>query len=153
MQSVLPPDLPWRYVFRWQCTVACFGSSGEPDNASRLERQSRRASQSGIVAVAETQSFANASRQIGVAKSVVTTLVKQPEEHLGVALFHRSTRAVKLSESGEIYYRDCSDLMSSACNTRPKNSSAQSASIQRTTSTMRRSGSIHVNELPAPKAK
>jgi DNA-binding transcriptional LysR family regulator len=64
-----------------------------------------------FVRVAETQSFANASRQIGVAKSVVTTRVKQLEEHLGVALFHRSTRAVKLSESGEIYYRDCSDLL------------------------------------------
>ena len=63
-----------------------------------------------FVRVAETQSFANASRQIGVAKSVVTTRVKQLEEHLGVALFHRSTRAVKLSESGELYYRDCSAL-------------------------------------------
>ena len=48
-----------------------------------------------FVRVAETQSFANASRQIGVAKSVVTTRVKQLEEHLGVALFHRSTRALK----------------------------------------------------------
>jgi len=64
-----------------------------------------------FVRVAETQSFANAARQIGVAKSVVTTRVQQLEEHLGVALFHRSTRAVKLSESGELYYRDCSDLM------------------------------------------
>jgi DNA-binding transcriptional LysR family regulator len=64
-----------------------------------------------FVRVAETQSFANAARQIGVAKSVVTTRVKQLEEHLGVSLFHRSTRAVKLSESGELYYRDCSDLM------------------------------------------
>ena len=42
---------------------------------------------------------------------------------------------------------------SSACSTRPKNSPAWSASIQRTTSTMRRSGSIQVNELPAPMAK
>jgi DNA-binding transcriptional LysR family regulator len=64
-----------------------------------------------FVRVAETQSFANAARQIGVAKSVVTTRVKQLEEHVGVALFHRSTRAVKLSESGELYYRDCSELM------------------------------------------
>lgn len=64
-----------------------------------------------FVRVAEAESFANAARQIGVAKSVVTTRVKQLEEHLGAALFHRSTRAVKLSEIGELYYRDCSDVM------------------------------------------
>ena len=64
-----------------------------------------------FVRVAETENFANAARQIGVAKSVVTTRIKQLEEHLGVALFHRSTRAVKLSEVGESYYRDCSDLV------------------------------------------
>ena len=36
-----------------------------------------------FVRVAETQSFANASRQIGVAKSVVTTRVKQLEKDDG----------------------------------------------------------------------
>jgi hypothetical protein len=73
-----------------------------------------------FVRVAETQSFANASRQIGVAKSVVTTRVKQLEEYLGVALFHRSTRAVNFSESGEPYYRDCSDLRKQPCVTQTK---------------------------------
>ena len=64
-----------------------------------------------FVRVAETGSFANASRQIGVAKSVVTTRVKQLEDSLGVALFHRSTRAVKLSEVGKNYYDDCRELL------------------------------------------
>jgi len=64
-----------------------------------------------FVRVAETESFANAARQLGVAKSVITTRVKQLEEHLGVALFHRSTRAVRLSDSGRTYYRECSDLL------------------------------------------
>ena len=56
-----------------------------------------------FVRVAETESFANAARQLGVAKSVITTRVKQLEEHLGVALFHRSTRAVRLSDNGRAY--------------------------------------------------
>jgi len=64
-----------------------------------------------FVRAAETGSFANAARQMGVAKSVVTTRIKQLEESLGVALFHRSTRAVKLSEVGRTYYQDCQELM------------------------------------------
>ncbi|SAK67695.1 LysR family transcriptional regulator [Caballeronia catudaia] len=65
-----------------------------------------------FVRAAEAQSFASAARQLGVAKSVVTSRVKQLEEHFGVALFHRSTRAVRLSEVGESYYRDCLLLVS-----------------------------------------
>ncbi len=64
-----------------------------------------------FVRAAEAQSFANAARQLGVAKSVVTSRVKQLEEHFNVALFHRSTRAVRLSEVGESYYRDCAQLV------------------------------------------
>ncbi|MGA2551228.1 MAG: LysR family transcriptional regulator [Burkholderiaceae bacterium] len=64
-----------------------------------------------FVRVAETESFANAARHMGVAKSVATTRVKQLEDHLGVSLFHRSTRAIKLSEAGHSYYRDCRDLL------------------------------------------
>jgi len=65
-----------------------------------------------FVSVAEMESFANAARKLGVVKSVVTTRVKRLEEHFGVALFHRSTRAVKLSEVGQSYYRECAELMS-----------------------------------------
>ena len=64
-----------------------------------------------FVRAAEAQSFASAARQLGVAKSVVTSRVKQLEEHFGVALFHRSTRAVRLSEAGETYYRECVQLV------------------------------------------
>ena len=64
-----------------------------------------------FVRVAEAESFAKAAQQIGVAKSVITTRVQQLEEHLGVALFHRSSRAVKLSEVGASYYSDCHDVI------------------------------------------
>jgi DNA-binding transcriptional LysR family regulator len=67
-----------------------------------------------FVRAAEAQSFANAARQLGVAKSVVTSRVKQLEDHFGVPLFHRSTRAVRLSELGETYYRECVELVNRA---------------------------------------
>jgi DNA-binding transcriptional LysR family regulator len=65
-----------------------------------------------FVRVAQTQSFAEAARQLRLSKSVVTTRVQQLEELLGVPLFHRTTRAVRLSETGQAFFRDCSDLVS-----------------------------------------
>ncbi|PXW28290.1 LysR family transcriptional regulator [Paraburkholderia caballeronis] len=64
-----------------------------------------------FVRAAEAQSFASAARQLGVAKSVITVRVKQLEERFGVSLFHRSTRAVRLSEAGESYYRECVEIV------------------------------------------
>jgi DNA-binding transcriptional LysR family regulator len=64
-----------------------------------------------FVRVAETESFAAAARQFGVAKSVVTNRVKQLEEYLNAPLFHRSTRHVRLSELGAAYYKECSELI------------------------------------------
>lgn len=67
-----------------------------------------------FVRVAQTQSFAEAARQMRVAKSVVTTRVKQLEEYLGAPLFHRSTRVVRLSELGQAFLGDCMDLVGRA---------------------------------------
>jgi len=64
-----------------------------------------------FVRVAETESFAEAARQLGVANSVVTQRVKQLEEFIEAPLFHRTTRAVKLSEIGAEYYKECADLV------------------------------------------
>jgi DNA-binding transcriptional LysR family regulator len=64
-----------------------------------------------FVRVAETESFAEAARQLGVAKSVVTTRVKQLEEYVNASLFHRSTRHVRLSEVGAAYFKECAELI------------------------------------------
>jgi len=64
-----------------------------------------------FVRVAQTQSFAEAARQLRLSKSVVTTRVQQLEELLGGPLFHRTTRAVRLSETGQAFFRDCNDLV------------------------------------------
>jgi DNA-binding transcriptional LysR family regulator len=67
-----------------------------------------------FVRVAQTQSFAEAARQLRVAKSVVTARVKHLEEYVGAPLFHRSTRMVRLSEVGQAFLRDCTDLVGRA---------------------------------------
>lgn len=67
-----------------------------------------------FVRVAQTQSFAEAARQLRIARSVVTTRIKQLEEYVGSPLFHRSTRMVRLSEVGQAYLRDCTELVGRA---------------------------------------
>lgn len=67
-----------------------------------------------FVRVAQTQSFAEAARQLRVSKSVVTTRIKQLEDYLGAPLFHRSTRVVRLSELGQAFLRDCTELVGRA---------------------------------------
>lgn len=67
-----------------------------------------------FVRVAEASSFADVARQLGVSKSVITSRVQQLEEFVGAPLFHRTTRHVRLSEIGELFYRECADLIARA---------------------------------------
>lgn len=64
-----------------------------------------------FVRVAETRSFSEAARQLRVSRSVVTTRIQQLEEYVGAPLFHRSTRVVRLTEVGQVYLRDCTELV------------------------------------------
>jgi DNA-binding transcriptional LysR family regulator len=64
-----------------------------------------------FVTVAKAESFAEASRQMRVSKSVITTRVQQLEDYVGAPLFHRNTRNVRLSEIGQAFYRECSELV------------------------------------------
>jgi DNA-binding transcriptional LysR family regulator len=50
--------------------------------------------------VAQQGNFAKASKFLGIPVSQVSKRVSRLEEHLGVRLFHRSTRAVSLSDEG-----------------------------------------------------
>ncbi|MFM8463007.1 MAG: LysR family transcriptional regulator, partial [Burkholderiaceae bacterium] len=67
-----------------------------------------------FVRVAEASSFADVARQLGVSKSVITTRVQQLEEFVGAPLFHRTTRHVRLSEIGELFHKECADLIARA---------------------------------------
>ena len=61
--------------------------------------------------VAELSSFTGAAKAIGVTTSAVTKSVARLEEHLGVQLLHRSTRAVHLTESGAAYLERCAQIL------------------------------------------
>lgn len=67
-----------------------------------------------FVRVAQAQSFAEAARQMRVAKSVVTTRIRQLEDYLGAPLFHRSSRVVRLSDLGQAFLGDCTELVGRA---------------------------------------
>ena len=58
-------------------------------------------------ATAELQSFTAAAAQAGVTQSAVSRSVSRLESRLGVQLFVRSTRSVRLSERGRAYYEQC----------------------------------------------
>jgi len=64
-----------------------------------------------FVRVAESQSFAEAARQLRVSRSVVTARIQHLEEFVGAPLFHRNTRSVRLSDLGQAFLHDCTDLV------------------------------------------
>ncbi|MEP7311228.1 MAG: LysR family transcriptional regulator [Pseudomonadota bacterium] len=65
-----------------------------------------------FVRVAETLSFAEAARQLNVTPSVITSRVKKLETYVASPLFHRSTRAVVLSEAGSSFFSECTEIVS-----------------------------------------
>lgn len=56
-----------------------------------------------FIAVAHTSSFTDAAQRVGVNKSSVGKAVQRLEKYLGTQLFQRTTRAVHLTEDGEVY--------------------------------------------------
>ena len=59
-----------------------------------------------FVAVAEAESFAKASRHLGMSPPAVTRAISTLEEKLGVRLLARTTRVVRLTEAGARYLED-----------------------------------------------
>ena len=64
-----------------------------------------------FVAVAETQGFSAAAKQLGCSTSHVSRQISRLEERLGSSLFARTTRLVSLTQSGTAYYQQCKDLV------------------------------------------
>ncbi len=64
-----------------------------------------------FVRVAETESFAEASRHLHMSAPAVTRTVAALEETIGARLFVRTTRSVKLTEAGSRYFEDCRRIL------------------------------------------
>src|SRR5256885_14043867 len=56
-----------------------------------------------FVAVAEERSFVNAARRVRVAQPALSKQIHDLEGELGVALFHRLPRGVRLTRAGETF--------------------------------------------------
>ncbi|HEY1999098.1 LysR family transcriptional regulator [Paraburkholderia sp.] len=60
-----------------------------------------------FVRSAETRSFTEAGRQMGISASAVGKAISRLEKRLGVRLFHRSTRSVTLTPEGAQFLKRC----------------------------------------------
>jgi DNA-binding transcriptional LysR family regulator len=77
-------------------------------DASNLKRMAVFAS------VVEASSFTGAARALGLTRSAVSRQVAQLERGLGVRLLNRTTRRLRLTEAGEIYYESCARILAEA---------------------------------------
>ena len=57
-----------------------------------------------FIRVVEAGSISGAADRLGVAKSAVSRRLKELEKHLGVELFHRTTRKMNLTDTGRSFY-------------------------------------------------
>ena len=67
-----------------------------------------------LVKVVETGSFSETARQLGTTPSAISRAVARLENALGTRLLQRTTRKLRLSESGQEVYLRCVDLVSAA---------------------------------------
>lgn len=58
-----------------------------------------------FVCVADAGKISTASQQLHLSQPAVTAKIRKLEEQLGVALFYRSAKGVKLTEKGSIFYQ------------------------------------------------
>src|SRR5579871_5774821 len=64
-----------------------------------------------FAAVADRGSFAQAARTLRLSPAAVTRAVAQLEDQLGLLLLHRTTRAVRLTERGALYFDRCRQII------------------------------------------
>ena len=56
-----------------------------------------------FIALSEALNFGAVAERLGMSRATVSAQISDLEKRLGVRLFHRSTRAVRLTEAGEAY--------------------------------------------------
>ncbi|MBB2926606.1 DNA-binding transcriptional LysR family regulator [Paraburkholderia silvatlantica] len=60
-----------------------------------------------FVHTARTRSFAATGRELGISASAISKSISRLEERVGVRLFQRSTRSVRLTSEGEVFLDRC----------------------------------------------
>lgn len=67
-----------------------------------------------FVKVVETGSFSETARQLGTTPSAISRAISRLEKALATRLLQRTTRKLRLSESGEQVYLHCQEMLSAA---------------------------------------
>ncbi|XAH26098.1 LysR family transcriptional regulator [Xylophilus sp. GW821-FHT01B05] len=64
-----------------------------------------------FVQTAKTQSFVSTGRALGISASAVSKSISRLEDRLGVRLFQRSTRSVRLTTEGDVFLERCQRIL------------------------------------------
>ncbi|MCC3304280.1 LysR family transcriptional regulator [Sneathiella sp. HT1-7] len=64
-----------------------------------------------FIAIAEAGGFSSAARNLGISAPSVTRILGELEDELGVLLFHRTTRAVSLTDPGRSFLEDAQRIL------------------------------------------
>ena len=64
-----------------------------------------------FIQVVDSNGFSAAAREMGRSKALVSKYVGELEDELGVRLLNRTTRQVSLTEVGEVYYKEATDIL------------------------------------------
>lgn len=64
-----------------------------------------------FAAVVDEGGFSAAARRLNLSKSTVSTIVRELEANLGVALLNRTTRRVSMTEAGTAYKQRCDQIL------------------------------------------
>jgi DNA-binding transcriptional LysR family regulator len=61
--------------------------------------------------VVEARSFSAAARRLGISKAAVSKAVAHLERSMGARLLNRTTRAMSMTEAGEVFYSHCARIV------------------------------------------
>ncbi|MCW5604182.1 MAG: LysR family transcriptional regulator [Burkholderiales bacterium] len=64
-----------------------------------------------FVRVAESRSFTEAAKHLGISPSGVSKAISRLEDRLGTRLVHRTTRSINLTHEGSAYYESCRSIL------------------------------------------
>ena len=91
----------------------CIRDSSNSYSAIKIERNIMLSWEgvSEFVAVAEAQSFTAAANSLGISTAQVSRQVGALEARLDTKLFYRTTRKVTITETGQVYYNHCRQVL------------------------------------------